>query len=126
MEHTIDMIRSYGEYYVPMTRPARTLFPNTQRQAEALGKRLKAARLRRRMSAAEMAARALMSRPTLRRLEAGDLTVSAAVLVRVLEVLALDADIDQIADQDELGHRLVDARAPRPRRSSVPSLADGL
>ena len=46
MEHTIDVMRSYGEYYVPMTRPARTLFPNTQRQAEALGERLKAARLR--------------------------------------------------------------------------------
>jgi transcriptional regulator with XRE-family HTH domain len=120
------MMRSYGEYYVPMTRPARTLFPNTQRQAEALGERLKAARLRRRMSAAEMAARALVSRPTLRRLETGDLTVSAAVLVRVLEVLALDTDIDRIADQDEIGHRLVDARASRPRRSSLPSLADEL
>lgn len=109
-----------------MSRPARTLFPKTQRQAEALGDRLKAARLRRRMSEAEMAARALVSRPTIRRLEAGDLTVSAAVLVRVLEVLALDDDIDRIADQDELGHRLVDARSPRPHRSSATSLADEL
>jgi len=109
-----------------MSRPARTLFPKTQRQAEALGERLKAARLRRRMSEAEMAARALVSRPTIRRLEAGDLTVSAAVLVRVLEVLTLDDDIDRIAEQDELGHRLVDARSPRPHRSSATSLADEL
>ena len=73
-----------------------------------------------------MAARALVSRPTIRRLEAGDLTVSAAVLVRVLEVLALEDDIDRIAEHDDLGHRLVDARSPRPYRSSTKSLADEL
>jgi transcriptional regulator with XRE-family HTH domain len=109
-----------------MTRPARTLFPKTQRKAEALGERLKAARLRRRMSGADMAARALVSRPTISRLEAGDLTVSASVLVRVLEVLAMEDDIDRLAEQDDLGHRLVDARAPRPHRSGVKSLADEL
>ena len=109
-----------------MSRPARTLFPKTKRQAQALGERLKAARLRRRMSAADMAARALVSRPTIRRLEAGDLTVSAAVLVRVLEVLALEDDIDRIAEHDDLGHKLVDARTPRPHRSTATSLADEL
>lgn len=109
-----------------MGRPARTLFPKTQRQAEALGERLRAARLRRRMSAADMAARALVSRPTIRRLETGALTVGAAVLVRVLEVLALEDDIDRIAEQDDLGHRLVDARSPRPHRSRTKSLADEL
>ncbi len=109
-----------------MSRPARALFPKTKRQAEALGERLKAARLRRRMSAADMAARALVSRPTIRRLEAGDLTVSAAVLVRVLEVLALEDDIDRIAEHDDLGHKLVDARTPRPHRSTATSLADEL
>lgn len=109
-----------------MTRPERTLFPKTQRQAEALGDRLRAARLRRRISARDMAARALVSRPTIRRLEAGVLSVSAAVLVRVLEVLALEDDIDRIAEHDDLGHRLVDARSPRPYRSSTKSLADEL
>lgn len=109
-----------------MSRPTRTLVPKTQRQAEALGERLKAARLRRRMSGADMAARTLVSRPTIRRLEAGDLTVSAAVLVRVLEVLTLEDDIDRIAEQDDLGHRLVDARTPRPHRSSAKRLADEL
>lgn len=109
-----------------MSRPTRTLFPKTQRQAETLGERLKAARLRRRMSGADMAARTLVSRPTIRRLEAGDLTVSAAVLVRVLEVLTLEDDIDRIAEQDDLGHRLVDARTPRPHRSSAKRLADEL
>jgi transcriptional regulator with XRE-family HTH domain len=68
------------------------------------------------MSAAEMAERSFVSRPTLRKLEAGDLTVSAAVLARVLEVLSLDEDLDRLAEHDEIGMKLADARTPRPRR----------
>ena len=97
------------------------LFPATQRRAEALGARLRAARLRRRMSETEMAERSFVSRTTLRKLEAGDLSVSAAVLARVLEVLALDADLDRVAADDELGNRLADARTPLPHRRRRPS-----
>lgn len=68
-----------------------------------------------------MAERSFISRPTLRRLEAGDLTVSAAVLARVLEVLALDEDLDRLAEHDEVGLRLADARTPLPHRSRKPS-----
>lgn len=92
------------------------LFPATQRRAEALGERLRAARLRRRMSETEMAERSFVSRTTLRKLEAGDLSVSAAVLARALEVLALDGDLDRIAASDDLGNRLADARTPLPHR----------
>ena len=101
-----------------MGRVARDLFPATQRRAEALGARLRAARLRRRMSESEMAERAYISRTTLRKLEAGDLTVSAAVLARVLEVLGLEQDLDPIAAADEVGHRLTDARTPLPHTRS--------
>lgn len=107
-----------------MSRPARTLFPATQRRAKALGERLKAARLRRRMSETEMAARMLVSRVTLRKLEAGDFTVSVAVLARMLEVLALDSDLDRIADDDDLGHRIADARTPLPHRVRSGSTGD--
>jgi transcriptional regulator with XRE-family HTH domain len=109
-----------------MSRPTRTLFPGTQQRAQALGERLKAARTRRRITETEMATRVLVSRPTIRKLEAGDLNVSLAVLVQVLEVLGLDSDIDLIAGADELGRRLADARLPRPRRPDEPSLADEL
>jgi transcriptional regulator with XRE-family HTH domain len=109
-----------------MSRPNRTLFPGTQRRAVALGTRVKAARQRRRITETEMAARVLVSRPTIRKLEAGDLTVSLAVLAQVLEVLGLDGDLDRIAADDELGHQLADARLPRPRRPDAPSLADEL
>lgn len=97
------------------------LFPSTQRRAEALGARLRAARLRRRMSETDMAERSFVSRTTLRKLEAGDLSVSAAVLARVLEVLTLDEDLDRIAADDELGNRLADARTPLPHRRRRPA-----
>ena len=63
-----------------------------------------------------MAERAFVSRTTLRKLETGNLTVSAAVLARVLEVLTLDADLDLLAANDELGNQLADARTPLPHR----------
>jgi hypothetical protein len=36
--------------------------------------------------------------------------------VRALGVLGLDDDLDALAKDDELGHRLQDATMPRPRR----------
>ncbi|HVC22453.1 MAG TPA: helix-turn-helix transcriptional regulator [Candidatus Dormibacteraeota bacterium] len=109
-----------------MSRPQRSLYPHTQRQAEELGARLKAARRRRRMSEAEMAARALVSRPTLRRLERGDLSVSAATLVRVLEVLSHADDLNGIVEHDDLGQQIADARLPLPHRPRTRGLADDL
>ena len=109
-----------------MSRPAVTLFPNTQRRAIALGRRLRAARLRRRMSEREMAARALMTRTTLRKIETGDLTVTFANVARVLEVLGLEAGLDAIGASDDLGHSLADARIPLPHRTAGPNLADEL
>lgn len=78
------------------------------------------------MTEAEMAARALVARMTIRRLEAGDLSVSLAVLAQVLEILGLDGDLDRIAAVDDLGQRLADARLPRPSRSPERNLADAL
>lgn len=84
------------------------------------------ARLRRRVTEGEMAVRVGVSRPTIRRLEAGELTVSIAVLARMLEVLALDEDLDLVAGDDELGERLNDARLGRPRRATTTRRADEL
>jgi len=78
------------------------------------------------MSESEMSSRVLVSRPTLRRLEAGDLSVSAAVLARVLEVLSLAGDLDHIAEHDEIGQQMADARTPRPHRPATRGLADEL
>src|SRR5438128_1643819 len=98
-----------------MPRPARPLFPSTQRRAEELGERLRLARLRRRMTLADLAARVGTTRSTLSRLERGDLSVSVGLLARVLGVLGLEPDLDQIARDDALGQRLQDIRLRRPR-----------
>jgi len=73
-----------------------------------------------------MAARVLVSRPTISRLERGDLSVSAAVLARTLEALSLEEDLDRLAEHDELGQQIADARLPAPRRSASRGLADEL
>lgn len=99
-----------------MPRPSRPLFPQTQRRAEALGERLRLARLRRRMSLDDLAARVDVTRHTLSRLERGDLSAGLGVLARVLAVFGLEEDLDRIAQDDELGRRLQDVRQPRPRR----------
>jgi transcriptional regulator with XRE-family HTH domain len=69
------------------------------------------------MSLTELAARVDVTRHTLSRLERGDLSVSVGVLARVLAVLGLEEDLDQLARDDELGSRLQDMRLPRPRRA---------
>jgi len=102
-----------------MTKITRPVFPATERRAQALGERLRLARLRRRMTVTEMAARVDASRVTIHRLEQGALTVSLSVLVRVLGVLGLERDLDALARDDELGQRLQDIALKRPRRRST-------
>jgi transcriptional regulator with XRE-family HTH domain len=108
-----------------MPRSERLLFPQTQRRAEALGERLRLARLRRRMPLTELAARVGVARQTLSRLEHGDLSTSLSVLAQVLAVLGLEEDLDDLARDDELGQRLQDVRLRRPRRSSPGKRSDG-
>lgn len=101
-----------------MSKRTPPVFPTTSRQLAALGERLRAARLRRRMTQATLAARADVSLPTLRKLEQGEPSGSLATLLRALQVLGLDQDIDLLAKDDELGRRLQDIHqvgAPRGR-----------
>ncbi len=91
-------------------------FPAGAHRARDLGERLRLARLRRRMTQAELALRADTNRTTLWRLERGDLRVSLETLVRVLGVLGLDSDLDLLALDDELGRRLQDQPLRRARR----------
>lgn len=107
-----------------MSRTKRSLFPDSQRLAVDLGVRLRLARRRRGISIAEMAARVVASRPTISRLEHGDLAVSTALLVRYLEVLGLASDIALIAERDEAGAAIADQRLGRPRRPRSRGLAD--
>jgi len=95
-------------------------YPRYDRLARGLGERIQIARRRRRLTVTEMAERMDVSRPTLDRLEQGDLSVGLGVLVRALGVLGLEDDLDALAANDELGRRLADAASTPRRRRSAP------
>lgn len=98
--------------------------PRAQRQIEALGQRLRSARMRRSMTQEVMAERVGVSTPTLAKLENGDPSTSLATVLRALSALGLDADIDLIASQDPLGRALQDQALKRsnagPAKRRVP------
>lgn len=91
--------------------------PRVQRQIEALGQRLRAARMRRSMTQEVMAERVGVSVPTIAKLENGDPSTSLATVLRVLTVLGLAGDIDLMAAQDTLGRELQDNAL---RRTNAP------
>lgn len=95
-------------------------FARDARAMRELGARLRLARIRRRITASEMAERVGISRTTLHNLERGELSVAVGTLVRTLGVLGLERDLDAVAHDDELGRRLQDAALTRPRRSRRP------
>lgn len=102
-----------------MARTFKRPFPSIARQAQALGERIRLARLRRKLSTILFAERMGVSRETLRRLEGGDPNIALGTYMRALRVLGLDQDIDAVARDDALGRKLQDLAAlgamPRPR-----------
>jgi transcriptional regulator with XRE-family HTH domain len=100
-----------------MAKRSPPVFPRIERAITALGDRVRAARLRRRMTQATLAARSDVSIPTIRKLEQGDPTTSLATLARALHVLGLHGDLDLIASNDELGRKLQDIHQVGPPRT---------
>ncbi|MBA3296060.1 MAG: helix-turn-helix transcriptional regulator [Acidobacteria bacterium] len=104
-----------------MSKRTAPIFPRQKQQVETLGQRLALARLRRQIPQIEMAERMGVSRQTLIKLEAGDVSVGLSVLLRALDLLGLGADIERIAAEDDIGRRLEDVRLSRaPRRRTRP------
>ena len=109
-----------------MARTLPPLLPRLARVLRALGDRVRQARLRRAYPAETVAQRAGITRMTLMRVERGDPAVALGLYARVLQALGLEADLDQIATDDELGRKLQDAelgeraRAPRRRQRTTP------
>jgi transcriptional regulator with XRE-family HTH domain len=102
--------------FIIMGRERPFLLPRYSRLIGDLGENLKLARLRRRLSAQQVAERANISRPTLLMIEKGEPGVSLGNLLRVLAVLGLEEDLRAIAADDVLGRKLQDAGLDRPRK----------
>jgi transcriptional regulator with XRE-family HTH domain len=112
-----------------MAKKIFNLYPASAKEMEALGQRLKDARLRRRFSMETVCARADISRPTLNKAENGDPSVAFGAYVQVLRVLGLVEDLSLIAKEDVLGRRLQDESLPQrkraPRKKTPPEESNG-
>jgi transcriptional regulator with XRE-family HTH domain len=100
-----------------MGRNTITPLPSLQRRLTAVGENLRLARLRRKLSATQVAERAGISRPTLHAIEQGDPSVSFGAYANVLFCLGLEQDLEALADDDELGRKLQDAELTVKRRA---------
>ena len=88
-----------------------------QRHIEALGARLRLARLRRGLTGAQLAEKAGINRDTLSALEHGRPTATLGAAATVLWALGLDGTLDRAADPDADLHGKALEAARRPRRA---------
>jgi transcriptional regulator with XRE-family HTH domain len=93
------------------------LMPKYRRILAGMGENIKLARLRRKLSAEQVALRAGISRPTLVSIEKGVDTVSMGSYFMVLHVLRLDEDFLLLAKDDVLGRRLQDLKLMTKQRA---------
>ncbi len=103
--------------FIIMAKKRIVMYPASTEEMDALGQRLKDARLRRRFSMDTVCARADISRPTLYKVEKGDPTVAIGIYVNVLRVLGLVEDLGIIAKEDVIGRRLQDESLPNRKRA---------
>ena len=96
--------------------PARPNLADDQSQLLAqFGERLRLARLRRRLTAQQVADTAGITRVTLHRAEAGDAAVTMGTYIKVMAAMALDADVGLLVRDDTAGHLVQDSQLPARR-----------
>src|SRR5271169_3961370 len=100
--------------YMPTKQPP--MYLPQKRLLQSLGERIRLARLRRKLGVDITCERAGISRMTLYRAEAGNSAVALGTIVRILSVLGLESDLDQIAQDDKLGRLLQDNELKALRR----------
>jgi transcriptional regulator with XRE-family HTH domain len=98
------------------------LMPSSAKILKAMGENLRMARLRRKISAQQVAERANISRSTLWMMEKGSPAVAIGAYTQVLFVLGMENDLLKVGADDVLGKQLQDlkltvkSRAPKKSR----------
>jgi transcriptional regulator with XRE-family HTH domain len=92
-----------------MKRRKYTILPRLAKISEELGKNIKLARLRRKLSMEQVSGCAGVSRYTLWQIEKGSPSVSMGYYAQTLFVLGLEKELSNIASDDILGRKLQDA-----------------
>ena len=99
------------------------LLPKARKILEDLGVNIRLARLRRKLTAEQVAERANMTRVTLLAIEKGSPGVSIGNYLLVLFALGLEKDLLKVASDDELGRKLADAnllvKERAPKRNKI-------
>ena len=102
------------------------LLPTARKILEQDGEDIKLARLRRRLSAEQVAERAGISRSTLWLIEKGTSSVAMGAYLQVLFVLGLEKNLLKAANDDVLGRKLQDigllVKQRAPKRKKTPEL----
>ncbi len=107
-----------------MPKKKHVLLPKNQRILYEMGENIKLARLRRKLSAEQVAERANISRTTLYSIEKGSPAVSIGSYFLVLQVLGLEKDLLLLAKDDMLGRKLQDAKLSVKERAPKKSSND--
>ncbi len=92
-----------------------------RKQLEALGQRVRIARLRRRLSTEDLAQACGIGRRTLYRIENGDPGIALGSFLSVLWKLALLDTLGGVADPDTDDHGKILEAAARPQRVRAPA-----
>ena len=102
-----------------MAKTIAPLLPSTTEFLQRFGERLRLARLRRRLTAKQVAERAGMAPMTLRSLERGGAGVTMGAYLAVMQVLGIEKDLALLGAADPMGRELQDARLTAHGKASV-------
>ena len=124
MRHKIAIYWYFCALYDPLMKTSPAILPQNLRILTQLGENIQLARLRRRLSAEQIAERTGLSRKTIYRIEQGNPTVAIGSYLQTLFVLGLAKDLLQVASSDPLGRKLQDIGLTTPQRAPKQNNAD--